>query len=102
MRHELLRRGDEQARKGTSQKDAMTIDERPEALAQSVERLSPVQRGSEKRIGNLAAVPGASDGQTERRCVEIGCRFAETHDFINRLAHIAEAHEQGLDNLENQ
>lgn len=29
-------------------------------------------------------------------------RFTETLGFINRLAHVAEAHEQRLDNLENQ
>jgi hypothetical protein len=28
--------------------------------------------------------------------------MAETGQFINRLAHIAEAHEQRLDNLEGQ
>jgi len=39
----------------------------------------------------LIALPGMTDE-----------RFAQTLEFINRLAHIAEAHEQRLDDFENR
>jgi archaellum component FlaC len=59
----------------------MTIDERlerlterHEALTQTVEFLAAAQIGSDERVDKLTAL------------------VAETDHFINRLAHIAEAH----------
>ena len=63
----------------------MTIEEklerltdRVEAITQSVELLTTLHRDLEK---------------------ETASRFAETLQFINRLPHVAEAHEQRLDGL---
>jgi Ni,Fe-hydrogenase III large subunit len=55
------------------------LTERVDAIAQSVELLTTLHRDLEKQTA---------------------ARFAETLQFINRLAHVAEAHEQRLDNLE--
>jgi len=73
----------------------MTIDERLEklaervdAIAQSVELLSTLHRDLEE--------------QAARDREETRAHFADTLQFINRLAHIAEAHEQRLDGLEHQ
>ena len=57
------------------------LTERVDAIAQSVELLTTLHRDLEKQTA---------------------ARFAETLQFINRLAHVAEAHEQRLDNLEGQ
>ena len=64
----------------------MTIDERLEALAQSLELLASLHKDLEKQT---------ADGFAETRA-----QFAETRQFINQLAHIAEAHGQRLDRLE--
>ena len=48
------------------------LTERVDAIAQSVELLTTLHRDLEKQTG---------------------ARFAETLQFINRLAHVAEAHE---------
>jgi Ni,Fe-hydrogenase III large subunit len=55
------------------------LTERVDAIAQSVELLTTLHRDLEKQTA---------------------ARFAETLQFINRLAHVAEAHQQRLDNLE--
>jgi hypothetical protein len=57
------------------------LTERVDAIAQSVELLTSLHRELER---------------------ETAARFAETLTFINRLAHVAEAHEQRLDDLENR
>jgi two-component sensor histidine kinase len=66
----------------------MTIDEklerltdRVDAIAQSVELLTTLHRDLEK---------------------ETAAKFAETLQFINRLAHVAEAHEERIDRLEDR
>jgi hypothetical protein len=64
----------------------MTIDERINALTQSVELLASLHTDLER--------------QTAARFAETAARFAETLQFINRLAHVAEAHEQRLDDIE--
>ncbi len=57
------------------------IDRRLEALTQSVELLAAMHRDLEQQTAQ---------------------RFAETLQFINRLAHIAEIHERRLDDLEGR
>jgi len=59
----------------------MTIDERIEALTQSVELIASLHKDLEEQTA---------------------ARFADTVQFINRLAHIAEAHEERLDRIEGQ
>jgi hypothetical protein len=66
----------------------MTIDERIEALTQSVELLASLHRDLEK--------------ETAAKFAQTDARFADTLQFINRLAHIAEAHEQRLDRIEGE
>jgi septal ring factor EnvC (AmiA/AmiB activator) len=78
--------------------DAPTIDqrldrltERHEALTQTVELIAAAQMKSDERLNRVAA-----------DISRLTALMAETGQFINRLAHIAEAHEQRLDNLEGQ
>lgn len=68
------------------------LSERVDAIAQSVELLATLHRDLEKETA-------ARFAETNRLMTQ---RFAETLGFINRLAHVAETHEQRLDNLENQ
>jgi hypothetical protein len=62
------------------------LAERVDAIAQSVELLTTLHRDLEQ--------------QTAAGFAETRARFAETLGFINRLARVAEAHEQRLDHLE--
>ena len=55
------------------------LTERVDAIAQSVELLTTLHRDLEK---------------------ETAARFAETLGFINSLAHVAKAHEQRIERLE--
>ncbi|MGA3016485.1 MAG: hypothetical protein ABSF62_05145 [Bryobacteraceae bacterium] len=59
----------------------MSIDERIQALTESLELLSSLHRDLEKQTA---------------------ARFAEVGQFINQLAHIAAAHEHRMDRLEGQ
>ena len=61
----------------------MTIDERLEALTQTVELMAHAQVKNDERFEKLTEL------------------MAETGRFINQLAHIAQAHQQRLD-LEGQ
>jgi hypothetical protein len=71
----------------------MTIDERIEALTQSLELLGHLHQELEKETA-------ARFADTNAKFAETNAKFAETLQFINRLAHVAEAHEQRLDDLE--
>jgi hypothetical protein len=62
----------------------MTIDERLEALTQTVELIASAQIKADERIEKLTAL------------------LAETGGFINQLARIAEVHEHRLDRIEGQ
>jgi uncharacterized protein YoxC len=64
------------------------LAERVDAIAQSVERLTSLHRDLEEKAARDRA--------------ETSARFADTLQFINRLAHVAEAHEQRLDRIEGQ
>jgi hypothetical protein len=61
---------------------AKTIDERPEALTQTVEILVEIQLASEKRIDKILDA------------------VQQNGENIRSLARIAEAHEHRLDGLE--
>jgi hypothetical protein len=60
----------------------MNIEERLEALTQTVELISAMQRDNEKRFTQIAAM------------------FESALDSIKRLESIALAHEQRLDDLQ--
>ena len=67
------------------------LTERVDAIAQSVELLTTLHRDLEK----------ATAAKFAETAAETAARFSETLGFINRLAHVAEAHEQRLDDLEH-
>ena len=71
------------------------IDERLEALTQTVGRLTTLHR-------DLETETAARFKDTDARFKETALRFAETLDFINQLAHVAKDHEQRLEGLEGQ
>ena len=80
----------------------MTIDEklerltdRVEAIAQSVELLTTLHRDLDEAAAKATA-------ETAKGFAAMRAQFAETLGFINRLAHVAEAHEQRLDGLESK
>lgn len=76
----------------TTEEKLDRLTERVDAIAQSVELLTTIHRDLEKSTAAKFAETNTLIAQ----------RFSETLTFINRLAHIAEAHEQRLDDLENQ
>jgi Ni,Fe-hydrogenase III large subunit len=65
----------------TTEEKLERLTDRVDAIAQSVELLTALHRDLEK---------------------ETASRFAETLQFINRLAQVAEAHEQRIDGLEGK
>jgi Ni,Fe-hydrogenase III large subunit len=71
------------------------LAERVDAIAQSVELLTSLHRDLEEQAARDRA-------ETRAGFAETRARFAETLQFINRLAHVAEAHEQRLDRIEGQ
>ena len=72
----------------------MTIDERIEALTQSLELLASMHSDLEKQTD-------ARFAETTAKFAETTAKFAETLGFINRLAHIAEVHDQRIERLED-
>jgi hypothetical protein len=79
----------------TTEEKLDRLTERVDAITQSVELLTALHRDLEKETS-------AKFAETAARFSETAARFSETLGFINRLAHIAEAHEQRLDDLENR
>ena len=71
------------------------LKERTDAIAQSVELLATLHRDLERETAARFADTAAQFANT-------AARFNETLGFINRLAHVAEAHEQRLDHLDSQ
>ena len=87
----------------------MTIDERldrlterHEALSQSVELLTEDVRTLSRSVVLLTEDVQALSRSVGTPVSETRNRFAETLSFINRLAHVAEAHERRLDDLEEK
>ncbi len=66
----------------------MTIDERREALTQTVELLAAMRRDDERKL--------------DERFAEVARLFSETDRFINSLAHIAEDHSERIEKLEDK
>jgi hypothetical protein len=64
------------------------LTERVDAIAQSVELLTTLHRDLER--------------ETAARFADTAARFAETLNFINRLAHVAEIHEERIRHLEDK
>jgi hypothetical protein len=68
-----------------------TIDERLEALAQTVEILAGMQRESDRRFDQVTSQFG-----------QVTHNFEIVLDSIKRLENIAMAHEQRLDRIEGE
>jgi hypothetical protein len=67
----------------------MNIDDRLEALAQTVELIYAMQRDNEKRFK-----------ENEARFAQVTHNFEIVLDSIKRLENIAVAHEQRLDDIQ--
>jgi len=78
------------------------LTERVDAIAQSVELLTTLHRDLEQQADARAAETAKGFAETAKGFAETRAHFAETLGFINRLAHVAEAHEQRLDRIEGQ
>lgn len=83
----------------TTEEKLDRLTERVDAIAQSVELLTTLHRDLEESTAARFAETNARFAATN---AETAARFSETLQFINRLAHVAEAHEQRLDDLENR
>ena len=71
------------------------LSERVDAIAQSLELLTTLHRDLEQQTA-------ARFAETAAQFAETAARFSETLGFINRLARIADIHEDRLDRLESQ
>jgi len=76
----------------------MNIDERIEALTQSLELLSSLPTDLEKQTATRFAETAAATAELQK---QTAARFAETLRMINRRAHIAEVHDQRIERLED-
>ncbi len=75
--------------------DHPNIDDASAAVAQNLELLSQMHMDNERRLASL-------EQQTAQRFAETAQRFSETLGFINKLAHIAEAHDRRIEDLEQR
>ena len=78
----------------------MTIDERLDALAMSLELTAQMQRDAEIAAAKREAAADRRFAQTEQRFGQIAQIFQVTHDSIARLERVAAAHEERLEDLE--
>jgi hypothetical protein len=82
----------------------MTIDERLEALTQSVELLQHSQRDTDEKIRHLAVIAEQNEERAQRMMEAIGrldARAGDMMDAIKRLARIADIHDRRIERLEN-
>jgi hypothetical protein len=70
----------------------MTIDERLERISSKLELLATLHIDLEHQTAERFAEIAKRFAETDKKFAEVAARFAETLVFINRLAHIAEAH----------
>jgi hypothetical protein len=79
----------------------MNIDERLEALTQSVELMAAMQRDDERRVqaqfDRLQKQFAAQISEHEQLFGQVALRFHDLGDHIDRLARIAGVHEERLD-----
>jgi hypothetical protein len=83
----------------------MNIDERIEALTQSVELLASLHKDGEKRMDRLASVVERMAISVERlnkSHVELEEIVTHVANGAARLLQVAEAHEHRISNLEDQ
>lgn len=81
----------------------MTIDERLEALTQSVELLQRSQRDTDEKIRHLAVIAEQNEERAQRMMEAIGrldARAGDMMDAIKRLARIADIHDRRIERLE--
>jgi hypothetical protein len=79
----------------------MSLDERLEALTQSVELMAAMQRDNERRFeerfDRLHKQFAAQTSQHEHLFGQVALRFHEVGDYIDSLARIAGVHQERLD-----
>ena len=90
----------------------MTIEERLEALTQTLELLGHLHQEGEHRIARLEqAMTALAEAQVktegafivnEKRFSQVTRNFETVLDSIKRLENIAASHEQRLDGIESQ
>lgn len=69
----------------------MTLDERIEALTQSVELLASMHKDTETRFGQLASAAEKNEQRT-----------GQLMDTMNRVGRILEIHDAGIDDHEQR
>jgi hypothetical protein len=72
-----------------------TIDDRIEAVVQTLELVAAMQRDNEKRLAD-------SDQRWTERAAQWDQRFEKVMNGLERLTHVAESHERRLSDLEGQ
>lgn len=80
----------------------MNLDERLEALTQSVKLLAAMQRDGERRFQEEHAQTEQLFGQVALRLREVTDRVHETADSVDALARIAGVHQDRLDGHEQR
>jgi hypothetical protein len=95
--------------------ETMTIDERIEALAQTVELLGHAQRETDERIRHLAIIAEQNETRAAKMMEAITSQqarmarfeattyrsFEDIRDSLQRLERIAIAHERRLDEIQS-
>ena len=79
----------------------MTIDERIEALTRSVALIGPLHVDLERQTAAHFAETATHFAEMAARFAETASSFANTFQLINQLAHVAQAHEQRLNDIEH-
>jgi hypothetical protein len=80
----------------------MTIDERLESIARNLDTLTKLHLDGEREWREAQAANEKSQAANEKRFAQITRNFEVVHDSIKRLERIAVAHEQRLDDLEDE
>jgi flagellar capping protein FliD len=86
--------------------DIMSLDERLEALTQTVELMPAMQRDNERRFDEqfdrLQKQFAVQTSQHEQIFGQVALRFHEVGDYIDSLARIAGVHQERLDSHEQR
>ena len=80
----------------------MNLDERLEALTQSVELLASMQRDGERRFQEQFDKIAAQFSQHEQLFGQVALRIREVNESVDTLARIAGVHQDRLDGHERR
>ena len=79
----------------------MNIDERLEAMARTLDTLIKIHLDNDREYRERFAEIAGAQRENEARFAQVTRNFEVMLDSLNRLAEIARAHEQRLDDLED-